>query len=338
MSLVTVEHLLNGMIEVGFERVKLTWHGGEPLLRGLQFYRDVVRLQDQLKKKYPYLRLENGMQSNLTLLTTEWCEFFKENNFTIGSSLDGWKEIHNIHRKYPDGSGTFDDALRGIQLAMQYSILGGFIAVVHDITVHKDPREFFEYLISVCPRAEITPCWEIGMTKKAAACSVKPLGFLEFIKAMFDAWWERDDPRLGVRMFHGFMQALLGGKEFTCAFKGNCRDFLSVEADGSVYPCGKFSGIPEFLLGNVNQHPLADILTSPRYKEWLSLRTSLPTKCNLCKWSAICNNGCTYERYSGEGRFTEVSPFCEVWSGIYDHINSRVLVLREALERDISLT
>lgn len=159
MSLETVERVERGLIEMGMERIRLVWHGGEPLLRGLPFYREVVEQQARIRAEHPALHLENGMQSNLTRLTSEWCEFFKASGFTIGTSLDGWAEIHNAHRKYPDGSGTFDDAMRGLQLADSYGILGGFIAVVNDVTLEQDPRKFFEYLVSVCPRAEVTPCW-----------------------------------------------------------------------------------------------------------------------------------------------------------------------------------
>ena len=163
------------------------------------------------------------------------------------------------------------------------------------------------------------------------AYTADPAKFLEFTKALFDAYWETNDPKKGVRMFHGFLQALLGGQEFTCSFKGNCGDFLAVEADGSVYPCGKFSGIPEFYLGNVNVQPLAEILQNPVYTAWLDQRNRLPTRCQGCKYVKACNNGCTYERYLGDGRYAELSPYCDVWTGLYDHIDGRIQALREAL-------
>lgn len=331
MSLETVERVERGLIEIGMERIKLVWHGGEPLLRGLQFYRDLVERQARIRAEHPNLHLENGIQSNLTLLTPEWCELFKTNHITVGTSLDGWEEIHNAHRKYPNGKGTFKDAMRGLQMAEKYGILGGFIAVVNDITLEQDPHKFLEYLVSVCPRAEITPCWETGTGNETPTYAADPQKFLAFVKEMFDAWWEKNDPKLGIRMFHGFMQALLGGKEFTCSFKGNCEDFLAVEADGSIYPCGKFSGIPEFYLGNINEKSLVEILKNPVYQTWLDKRKCLPDKCKACQYVKACNNGCTYERYLGDNRFTELSPYCEVWSGLYDHINNRIKALQTAL-------
>ncbi len=317
------------------ERIRLVWHGGEPLLAGLPFYKAVVEQQARVRATHPGpgLHLENGVQSNLTRLTPEWCEFFKENGFTVGTSLDGWAEIHNAHRKYPDGRGTFDDVVRGIALAESYGILGGLIAVINDVTLEQNPAELFEYLVGVCPRTEITPCWEIGTGGDTPKYAANPTKFLEFSKKMFDAYWEKNDPTRGVRMFHGFMQALLGGKEFTCSFKGNCGDFLSVEADGTIYPCGKFSGVPEFKLGNIMEHSLSEILETPVYKAWLSQREVLPEKCQNCRFGRVCNNGCTYERYIGDGKYAELSPYCEVWYGLYEHIDARIQELKNALAK-----
>jgi uncharacterized protein len=330
MKLETARRVQQELLDMGYDRIRLVWHGGEPLLRGIQFYEEVVAQQTELRLQHPELRLENGMQSNLTLLTREWCEFLKANHFVVGTSLDGWAELHNAHRKYASGRGQFDDTYRGLKLADEYGILGGFIAVVTDATVKEDPRRYFEYLVSACPRAEITPCWEAG-EGYTQSYTVKPAEFLPFAKEMFDAWWELNDPQRRVRMFDGFMQALLGGLDYTCSFKGNCGDFLSVEADGSVYPCGKFSGVPEYYLGNVVEQSLTEILENPVYAGWLAQRTNLPNKCKECKWAKVCNNGCTYERYLGERRFAEVAPFCEVWAGLYEHVQDRIQTLQYAL-------
>jgi uncharacterized protein len=332
MSVETVERVERGLIEIGMERIRLVWHGGEPLLRGLPFYKAVMEQQARIRAEYPALRLENGMQSNLTRLTPEWCEFLKANHIMVGSSLDGWQEVHDAHRKYPDGTGMFNDAIRGMELASKYGILGGIIAVVTDVTVMQDPAKFFDYLVSVCPRAEITPCWDVGSDGEKPAYTVESQAFLDFTTAMFDHYWKLDDPQRRMRMFHGFIQGLLGGKELTCSFKGNCGDFLSVEADGSIYPCGKFSGVPEFYLGNINEQPLSEILENPVYEAWLNQRSCIPQKCQGCKFAQACNNGCTYERYQGNGQFAELSPYCDVWYGLYEHIGGRITELQTALE------
>jgi uncharacterized protein len=330
MSVDTAMRMQEELLRLGYDRVRMIWHGGEPLLRGMPFYAEVVSRQEQLRQDHPGVRIENGMQSNLTLLDEAWCVFFKEHHVVVGTSLDGWAELHNAHRTYPNGSGVFNDAMRGLKLADQHGILGGFIAVVTDQTVKQDPKVFFEYLVSACPRAEITPCWEAG-DDKDQVYTVKPEQFLPFVTEMFDAWWAMNDPGRRVRMFDGLMQALLGGQDFTCSFKGNCGDFLALEADGSVYPCGKFSGVPEFLLGNVNRQGLDEILAHPSYAEFLELRTNLPPKCEACRWKRICNNGCSFERYLGGWRFAEVAPFCEVWDGLYAHVQGRIQVLQAAL-------
>lgn len=328
MEVSTVEALVCNLAQLSYNRIRLVWHGGEPLLRGLLFYKDVVEMLRKFNKSYPEVQIENGIQSNLTRLTPEWCEFFKANHFSVGASLDGWAELHNYYRQYPDGSGTFDDAMRGIKLAQEYGILGGYIAVMTDQTMKQDPKAYFNYLVSVNPKVELSPCWEMGTPAERPPYVLEPAEFLDFLKAMFDTWIERDDPSLEVRLLHGFMQALLGGRDMTCAFKGNCKDFLAVEADGTVYPCGKFSGIPEFMLGNVNTEPLADIFGKPVYQQWLTHRTVMPPRCAACQWVKFCNNGCTYERYMGNGQFAEISPLCDVWVGMFEHVQARIKALQ----------
>lgn len=325
----TVEKVILGLVEAGYDLITTTWHGGEPLLRGIPFYAGVVEIQKRIREQYPVI-IKNGVQSNLTRLDERWCQFFKDNGFVVGASCDGWRELHDSHRKYGDGRGQFDDTMRGMNLARRFGILGGYIAVVTNETVAVDPREFFNFLMEVYPRAEITPCWGIegGVPKPDYAVSNEQ--FLTFAKALFDVWWETNDPQKGIRLFHGFMQALLGGQEYTCSYRGNCGDFLGVEANGDVYPCGKFAGIPEFCMGNVHTKTMKEMLEGRVYQAFLTMRRDRPHQCVTCNWGAICNNGCTYERWLGGWRFSEVSPHCEVWDGLYAYVNAKISALRAA--------
>lgn len=85
--------------------VEFAWHGGEPILAGLSFYEEAVRLE----RKHGRGRLvRNSMQTNATLLTDAWCRFFRDNDFAIGVSIDGPEALHNACRKGADGSGSFE--------------------------------------------------------------------------------------------------------------------------------------------------------------------------------------------------------------------------------------
>jgi uncharacterized protein len=332
MTAETAWNLQQGLINLGLSRYRLIWHGGEPLLRGIKFYQEVMEQQMLLREKHPNLIILNGIQSNLTRLTPEWCEFLKDNNFSVGTSLDGWQELHDQHRKYRDGTGMFEDAQRGFLLAQKYGLIGGFIAVVTQGSLKQDPRKYTEWLIGQGVPAEVSPCWEMpGVDGESPNYVVSPEQLLPFLQEMFDYWWEGNDPQRRVRIFHGFMQALLGGKEMTCEFKGNCGDFLAMDSDGSIYPCGKFAGLPGFKLGNVNEQPLSEILECAAYKSFLALRVDLPSRCQVCKWSKVCNNGCSYERYLGNGQFAEYTPFCQTWNGMYEYVEGKIKTLQSAL-------
>ena len=72
--------------------VQFTWHGGEPLLRGMDFYRKAISLQQEYAEGRT---IENCMQTNGTLLTPAWCQFLHEQHFLVGLTMDGPKWIHN---------------------------------------------------------------------------------------------------------------------------------------------------------------------------------------------------------------------------------------------------
>ncbi len=93
--------------------VNLAWQGGEPTLMGLDFFKRVVELANTYKK--PGQQVAHTMQTNGTKLDDEWAAFFKENNFLIGLSVDGTKEMHDTYRVNKGGAGSFDQVMRGLR-------------------------------------------------------------------------------------------------------------------------------------------------------------------------------------------------------------------------------
>ena len=106
--------------------VLFMWHGGEPLLRPLSFYRRVVALQ---RKHAGGHLVDNCIQTNGTLLTEEWCRFLKDNNWLVGVSLDGPQWMHDRHRKDNRGDGTFQKVMRGVELLDRHGVEWNAMAV-----------------------------------------------------------------------------------------------------------------------------------------------------------------------------------------------------------------
>ena len=101
-------------------QVTVAWQGGEPTLMGVDFYRKAIELQEKYRRSG--MTFENTLQTNGTLLNDEWCEFFKENNFLIGISLDGPRHLHDIHRVDKGGVPTFDRVMRGLRLLQKHGV------------------------------------------------------------------------------------------------------------------------------------------------------------------------------------------------------------------------
>jgi len=332
MALDTAEALHRSLIDLGSKKVKLIWHGGEPLLRGIDFFRAVVAIQRDLLLELPDLTLENSIMTNATLMTNEWAAFFKENNWRVGVSLDGPAHVHNKYRVDAKGKGTFDTVLEGIRTVQNAGLSVGLIAVVTSHTVKHQPSEVYEFLSSESRNFDLLPCWEAPWEERTAEYVVEPQAFLEFMKSIFDIWWEEDNPEDNIRLFRSLIQGTIGGRPRSCAFNGNCSQFIAVDSNGSVYPCGKFAGIPEFYLGDINTQALIEILNSQACLEYLQIANHVPDKCLACSWFSVCHNGCTYDRYMGNGQFMEVSPFCETWRAAYEYVDGRVQETMKRLE------
>ena len=324
MSLDTVDALHNALPEIEERNVRLIWHGGEPLLRGLDFFRAVLGMQGQLLDSHPEMSLENSVMTNGTLITDEWVRFLKDNGWHLGISLDGPACVHDKYRVDANGQGTFERVLRGRRKAEATGMAVGMVAVITSETIRHPPDELYGFWASVSKSIHLSPCWEssgLGMTPEYV---VDPNAFLEFVRSAFDLWWQEDNPGTSIRLFKNLVQGALGGRPGNCCFSGSCSQFTAIDADGSVYPCGKFAGIPEFNLGNILTQPLREILKSQAFLDYLRVADSVPTKCAECKWLDVCHNGCTYERYVGAGQFSEVNPFCETWSAAYQYVDARI--------------
>jgi len=121
--------------------VSFTWHGGEPLLRPISFYKKALKLQQKYGKGF---YIENSLQTNGTLLTDEWCRFFKENNFLIGLSIDGPATVHDAYRQTLSGKGSFQKVLNGIRLLNKHGVEWNAMAVVNAQNV-KDAATFYNF-------------------------------------------------------------------------------------------------------------------------------------------------------------------------------------------------
>ncbi|MCX6334967.1 MAG: anaerobic sulfatase maturase [Bacteroidia bacterium] len=277
--------------------IMFSWHGGEPLLAGIDFYRKAVALQ----KKYLLAERSaiNGIQTNGTLLDDEWCSFLKTENFIIGISIDGPANFHNKQRRTPSGDPTFPDVLKGYGLLQKYGITSEILCVVSSFNA-PNPLEVYNFFkqigvmhLTFLPLVEKESLKSSGVTD----ASVKPEDFGRFLISIFNEWTEHDIGRIKVQIFEEALRAAFDQEHTICIFKVDCGGVPVIEHNGDFYSCDHFVE-SDHLVGNIKETSLRDLLNSPVQKSFgTSKSKTLPRYCLDCEVVKMCNGECPKNRF-----------------------------------------
>lgn len=287
----TIERLISQVIDINNGFCHCLWHGGEPLLAGIDFFKHVVSIQQKFIARGK--RITNSIQTNGTLINSHWAKFFKANNFHIGISIDGPDHMHDQYRKYTKGNESFKNTMRGIKMCQKYGCEFGVIAAVTDYNV-QFPEELYSFFISNgIKNISLNPVYEIDGSGKLYPYSVSDVSFGNFLTAIFDMWIADDNPDISIRQFTDPLTKMCGGDVSTCIFSGRCATFLEVYPDGIIKPC---HGFRTEILGNINTHTFQEIFSDRPYQTLLGITKTLPTNCLSCEWLPICNGGCCDHR------------------------------------------
>lgn len=288
-------------------QVLFTWHGGEPLLRPLDFYRRAMELQARHAHGH---HIDNCLQTNGTLLTDEWCRFFRDNGWLIGISIDGPAHLHDAYRHDRHGTATHAQVMRGIELLDRHGVEWNALAVVTEQTT-REPLAFYHFFKQIgCHYLQFTPVVERffphsdGRTLAHASQSgtltpqsVTPEGWGHFLCTLFDEWVRMDVGDTFVQLFDATLANWAGEPPGICAYSPTCGHAAVMEADGNVYSCDHFV-FPEYRLGNLHTHTLAELLYSPRQTLFGQAKTtSLPKQCLQCQWRFACHGECPRNRF-----------------------------------------
>jgi uncharacterized protein len=274
-----------------------SWHGGEPTLAGLDYFRRIVEIQ---KKHLPHNRsVVNGIQTNGTLLDEEWCRFLKKENFMVGISMDGPERFHAVNRFRKDGKSSFDEVLRGYQLLRSYDIPCEILCVVHAQNV-RHPLEVYRFFKSLnaefltfIPLVErLSPG-----NNQVSDRTVPAKAFGEFLCTIFDEWKTEDIGTLKIQIFEEALRTAFGLDHSHCIFKQTCGRVPVVEHNGDFYPCDHFVDSAH-LMGNIQDKILCDLLESPEQKAFGQAKLELlPEFCLKCEVLNMCNGACPNDRF-----------------------------------------
>jgi len=318
----TVDELMRQLSQVANKEIYFIWHGGEPLLAGMDFYRKVVFLQSRYLQKGFYC---NSIQTNGTLLTNDWAEFLVENKFKLGVSFDGPAEIHNYNRIFLNGLGSFEKVAKNLAMLKHKNAEVGVITVINKKSIGRG-REILDFLIgNGFKRINLSPFAEKSNGRLIEG-SLMPEEYADFMIDVFDYWIEKDDPEIKIQNLENFFQKLIGGKALLCHSTNRCSSYLSIDSNGDVYLCGRFLGLSDFKVGNILENTLSEIMKSPKYLNIAKQVSSIANECKMCQWKKICFGGCSYYRYMNGGLLNSPYYFCLSTKRILEHM---VKVIKE---------
>ena len=276
--------------------IRFSWHGGEPTVLGVDYFRKVVALQRTHQP--PGKRISNGIQTNGSLLDEEWCRFLAAEGFAVGVSLDGPKELHDRYRVDKRQEPTHERAMRGYKLLRQHGIPCDILCVVHagnvryPLEVYRFFKEIGANYVGFLPLVESRPDRR-GVSDRTAPAEA----FGDFLCAIFDEWLSKDIGRVKVQIFEEAVATAFGREHALCIFRKTCGDIPVVEHNGDFFSCDHFVDA-EHRLGNIRETPLVELLESPSQRAFGQAKLDgLPRFCKACEVLTMCNGGCPKDRF-----------------------------------------
>lgn len=325
--------------------VLFCWHGGETLMRPLSFYKRVVELQ----KRYARGRhIDNTLQTNGTLLTDEWCEFFHEQGWLIGVSIDGPQEFHDEYRKNKMGQPSFRKVMQGIDLLKKHDVMWNALAVVNDFNADY-PLEFYNFFKEIeCKYIQFTPIVERIFKHKdgrhlaspvnvgdvpLADFSVSPEQWGEFLCTLFDEWVKKDVGEYFIQIFDSTLANWVGEQPGVCTMARTCGHAGVMEYNGDVYSCDHFV-FPEYKLGNIRTHTLVEMMYSDRQEKFGQDKyNTLPRQCKECEFLFACNGECPKNRFAvtSDGE-PGLNYLCAGYKRFFKHVAPYMEFMKRELE------
>ncbi|MFX1276154.1 MAG: anaerobic sulfatase maturase [Promethearchaeota archaeon] len=305
------------------------WQGGEPTLMGLKFFKRVVELQ---KKHGPANAVvQNGLQTNGTLITEELARFFAKYKFLLGVSLDGPEIFHDYNRKTIDGKSTQSLVMQGIDKLKKNCVEFNILSLINKKTV-QHAKEIYQYFKdNGLYFQQYIPCVEFSKNNFLESFSITGEEWGKFLCELFDQWIKYDATRISIRLFNSILEYLVNGRYNICSMQDNCCQYLVVEHDGGVYPCDFFVR-EEFLLGNVKTGNWNDFLNSTTYKKFGLQKSSWNDKCVSCDYIKVCNGDCQKFRENNNYSPKTLSTLCEGWKKFYAYTLPRFKVLANRIK------
>lgn len=338
--------------------VTIAWQGGEPTLMGLDFFKRSVEYVEKFKK--PNQQVQHTMQTNGTKLDDEWCAFFKENDFLIGLSVDGPKEVHDTYRVNKGGQGSFDQVMGGLEFLRKHMVDFNILCSVHaansdrPLEVYRFFRdelgaEFMQF-IPIVERAteQLLPLANLGWSEDIGKerplyvqqgnlitdRTVSAEQYGQFLSTIFDEWVMRDVGKVYVQLFDVTLGSWIGQHNL-CIFSPTCGNALALEHNGDLYACDHYVE-PDYLLGNIMEERMIDLVASEKQRKFGQDKyDTLPKYCQECEVLFACYGGCPKNRFieTPDGE-PGLNYLCAGYKKFFNHVNEPMRFMANELRHN----
>nr|VFK79528.1 MAG: uncharacterized protein BECKSD772D_GA0070982_10538 [Candidatus Kentron sp. SD] len=306
-----------------FDEAHILWHGGEPLLAGIEFFQGVLAEQ----QVHPQCRFTNFLQTNGTTITPRVADFLARNHFHVRLSLDGPEHVHNRFRKTEGEKGTFGRVLTAIERLRGAGVEPHISCVMTDESVAEIPAIYDLLLEQGILNASFLPAFH-ARDDEILAPTLSPDGYVVAYLKLFDIW-SRDRSGMRIREIEWMVSGLLGSpRGGDCTYSGQCGDIMRLEPDGAFYACEvldsgqKHAAAP---MGTFGRLPLTNLPAVARLAHRaIPASPPLPTTCADCEWFRLCHGGCPAVRVRGEGDSIGDFYYCSARKALFEGFRERL--------------
>lgn len=318
--------LTNGKAIDANKRIRFIWHGGEPLLWGIDNYRKIFAF---MKDELNGFNFQNVIQTNLSLINEEYIDLFRSNDVQVGFSLDGPMSINDSQRIDVNGNGTFINIMEKVKLCKENDLKLGCVVVGTKKHIGRI-ADLYKFMSDIGLNFKFNPVFSSG----EARCNSDDYGitvdeYADMAIELFDLWYNDKQHQIVESNFVEIASNLFTRKVESCVFCANCQDnFVAISPEGDVLPCGRFgdSELKKYAYGNLHQEELDNILqrmkTTEIYKRFEYIETS---DCQQCSFYNICHGGCLHDGFLQTGDFKSKTFLCSAYKRIFAHIKECVM-------------